>query len=476
MKLKLCIYILIAIFCLLGPAKQAVALSVTDIRFGLHPDKTRMVLELDETSDFRAFVLSDPYRIVIDLPSFSWEVGSIVKPGKSGVTAIRKGALNDGVSRIVVDLDRPMTIKSAFFLPEDKKQPDRLVLDFSAASASEFVNEKNNILGTLSASSEAEMPAPQPSAAAKKAVSSISKSSHSTPSDTASSLLINIARMQKPHFEANITKAPAEAKATIPVIRAHEATGSKLVSAIKPKYKPQTYRSLRKPTIIIDPGHGGVDGGATSKNGLSEEHIVLAMAKVLKNKLEATGRYNVKLTRSGDKYMRLYKRVNFARKEEGDLFISLHADSIEKSNVRGASIYTLSEKASDSQTERLAARENSADIIAGVDLSVEDKEVADILISLSMHYAVTQSNVFAGIVVGKMKRAGLKMLERPHREAGFAVLKAPDIPSVLVEIGFMSSTSDVKLMSSKSYRNKFSDSMVSAIDAYFTEVHRNNGT
>jgi len=197
------------------------------------------------------------------------------------------------------------------------------------------------------------------------------------------------------------------------------------------------------------------------------------MAQELKKRLESTGRYQVKLTRTSDQYLKLYQRVEFARHHQGDLFISLHADSIGRGNIRGASVYTLSEKASDEQTARLAERENRADIIAGADLSHEDEQVANILIGLAMRDTMNQSNFLADTVVAQMRTEGVRVLETPHRSAAFAVLKAPDIPSVLVELGFMSNRAEADQLSRPEYRGQIARALLAGIDAYFEQVRKN---
>lgn len=230
-----------------------------------------------------------------------------------------------------------------------------------------------------------------------------------------------------------------------------------------------------KPLIIIDPGHGGVDPGASGA-GLQEKNVVLGLARALKEELESTGLYRVAMTRENDVFIKLGDRVKFARERGGDLFVSIHADSLQNPNVGGASVYTLSKTASDAQTEKLAARENKADLIAGIDLSVEDEEVANILVDLAMRDTMNQSKFFAGKLVTTMPRDGIKMLERPHRSAGFAVLKAPDIPSVLIEAGFMTNEREARRLNSPEHRRKFARSLRRGIDAYFEQVRKNQRT
>jgi N-acetylmuramoyl-L-alanine amidase len=204
-----------------------------------------------------------------------------------------------------------------------------------------------------------------------------------------------------------------------------------------------------------------------------EKNVTLAMARELKRQLEETRAYRVHLTRDSDIYLKLHERVDIARARKADLFISLHADSVNRANIRGASVYTLSEKASDQQTALLADRENRADLIAGVDLSGEDKQVAGILVDLAMRDTMNQSSFFANTLVSDLRRSGVSILEKPHRHAGFAVLKAPDIPSVLIEMGFLSNRSEAGKLSDAAYRSRFAHALVGGIGAYFDQVRRN---
>ena len=198
------------------------------------------------------------------------------------------------------------------------------------------------------------------------------------------------------------------------------------------------------------------------------------MSKELKAALEKSGKYDVKLTRDSDHYVKLRDRVALARKWGGDLFISIHADSIEKRNVRGASIYTLSDKSSDAQTAKLAARENRSDIIAGVDLTHEDQAVANILIDLASTHTKNQSRYFANLMVDSFKDQNVNILPNTHRYAGFAVLKAPDIPSILIEAGFLSNRKEAELLSTKEYRARIITTIYKGIDNYFTRLAQTN--
>ena len=219
-------------------------------------------------------------------------------------------------------------------------------------------------------------------------------------------------------------------------------------------------------TIAIDPGHGGVDPGATGRTGTREKHITLAHARELRRQLEATGRYRVVMTRNRDIFVRLRDRISVAQDAGAELFISLHADSMRDRSVRGGSIYTLSETASDREAEALAAKENRADLIAGIDLSDQSEVVAKILIDLRQRLTKNDSAVFARLLLRELGKS-MRLLRNNHRFAGFAVLKAPDVPSVLVEMGYLSNRTDERLLKQARHRRRIAAAMVKAVNRYF---------
>lgn len=232
-----------------------------------------------------------------------------------------------------------------------------------------------------------------------------------------------------------------------------------------PTDKPQL--NLRAvPVVVLDPGHGGVDPGATAINGDYEKDLVLEMAKELRTLIERSGKYRVVLTRDSDKFIRLRDRIAVARELGGNIFISLHADSLRYADQRGASIYTLSEKASDAEAARFAAQENKADILTGTDLSQHDAVVATILIDLAQRDTNNKSIVFADIMSEELA-AVTSMLRRHRRFAGFAVLKSPDIPSVLLELGYLSNPDDARNLAQPNYRAKLGQAIVRSLDRYF---------
>jgi N-acetylmuramoyl-L-alanine amidase len=237
----------------------------------------------------------------------------------------------------------------------------------------------------------------------------------------------------------------------------------------KPAPLPPQATADPRPLVVIDPGHGGPDTGAKVGDGeIMEKDVVLDFSKTLRDRLEATGKYRVALTRSDDTFIPLAERVKFARQRQAALFISIHADSLPKEDgdAQGATIYTLSDKPSDSEAAKLAEAENRSDIVAGIDLSREPGEVADILVDLAQRETKGFSQHFAKTLVGEMRQA-MRLHKKPLKSASFVVLKAPDVPSVLVELGYMTNKQDLKLLTSESWRGKAAQSIVQAVDGFF---------
>ncbi len=218
--------------------------------------------------------------------------------------------------------------------------------------------------------------------------------------------------------------------------------------------------------IVIDPGHGGVDPGTIGVGGLREKDLTLAMARALARELRQSGRYVVHLTRADDRFVPLRERVRIARRLGADLFLSLHMDSLADRRVQGASVYTLSEQASDAEAARLAAKENLVDVLAGLEVPVEDPTVARILLDLAQRDTLNKSIVLAEALVREIARVQ-PLLRRNRRYAGFAVLKAPDTPSVLIELGYLSNPQDAARLSDPAFRRRLAGAIRRAIDAYF---------
>ena len=368
----------------------------SDARLAGDAKQTRFVLDLDKPIQHRAFVLADPYRVVVDIPQVSFKLpAGVGTAGRGLVKAFRYGLVMPGGSRIVFDLTGPAKIANSYVLEAANDQPSRLVLELAEVDRTTFVQSL----------------APEARPELRPAIA-----------------------------DANAAVAPAAAPA------APKLTDS-------------------RPVVVIDPGHGGLDNGTQSK-GESEKNLVLSFALALRDRIEKSGKYRVVMTRTDDTFVPLDDRVRVARSQSAALFVSIHADALPRreGDAQGATIYTLSDKASDAEAERLAEAENKADAIGGVSLT-EEPVVADILIDLAQRETRTFSNRFARTLMGEMKST-VRMHKHPLKSAGFRVLKAPDVPSVLVELGYVSNKGDLEHLVSEAWRSRTVGSMAQAIDVF----------
>ncbi len=232
---------------------------------------------------------------------------------------------------------------------------------------------------------------------------------------------------------------------------------------------PEVPAKPAKPIVVIDAGHGGKDPGTRGVAGSNEKDITLGYALALRKELLRTGRYDVVLTREDDTFILLHERVKIAQRARAAAFVSIHADSAPlSSKARGLSIYTVSENASDEESAALAAQENKADIIDGLDLGAQvDKDVATILIDLAQRETKNKSASLADLMVGQFRQQGIRLLPNTHRFAGFRVLKSPEVPSVLVETGFLSNKEEESLVKSEAYRQKVIKGVIYGLDQFF---------
>ena len=376
----------------------------SDARLAGDSKQTRFILDLDKTIPFRAFALSDPYRLVLDIPQVDFRLppGTGVA-GRGLVKAFRYGLVMPGGSRIVFDLTGPAKITSSTMLDSANGQPPRLVLELEETDLATFRQ---------------------------------------------------VQAAQTPQLKPAITDQTA-------------AIGPPQVAPVqttKPAAPPDS-----RPVVVIDPGHGGIDNGTCSGDEM-EKNLVLGFGLALRDRLEKSGKYRVVMTRTDDTFIPLDDRVKIGRTERAALFVSIHADYLPhgEGDAEGATIYTVSDKATDAEAARLAESENRADAIGGVNLTQEPTEVADILIDLAQRETRTFSNRFAHLLMSEMKST-TRMHKHPLKSAGFRVLKAPDVPSVLVELGYVSNKGDLAHLVSDGWRTKTVGSMAQAIDTFLAK-------
>ena len=395
------------------PAAQAasvpVATSVEALGVG---ETTRLVFELTASVEPQAYALAEPDRVIVDLP----EVNFQIEPARGQPAAPRGPA-----SRKAAKVGQPLAGSIAsyrFGLVSPGKS--RVVIDLAYP------------------------------------VRIVRAFSEPLPRGGGSRLVIELARSDRASFMAEVGRSGRE--------RAAVAQSAPVAGAPRESAAP---REASLPLVVLDPGHGGVDTGALGASGVLEKEIVFEFAKALAARLEAGKQVRVVMTRESDVFVSLGERVRRARAAGAALFISIHADTLtDDRTVSGATVYTASEKASDAEAARVAEKENQADAIAGLDGRDDQSEVSDILVDLTRRETRTYSNVFARTLVDSWKDVG-QLNKNPHRFAGFRVLKAHDVPSVLLEVGYLSSDRDLATLTAPVWRDKATGVVARSIEAFF---------
>lgn len=384
----------------------------SDIRIAGDEKRARFIVEIDRRIEVRAFLLARPNRVVLDIPQMTFRLPAEAGQATRGlIKGYRYGLVMPGGSRIVMDLKRPAKIEKAYVLNGENGQPPKLIVELAAVDRASFM--------------------------------------HAVAADAREAVALAAAE----------TTAAAAAETPKPDA---PAAGSNAPDPAKPADDDP------RPVVVIDPGHGGIDHGTQARSGESEKEIVLDFAKALRDRIVKGGKYRVVMTRDDDTFIPLAERVRIAQRHKAALFVSVHADALPRggNSVQGATVYTLSDKASDAEAAKLAEAENKADLIGGIDLAEEPADVADILIDLTRRETKAFSSRFAKALVQEM-RGVARLHKNPLKSAGFRVLKAPDIPSVLLEIGYVSNQADLKLLVSESWRSKTVGSVAQAVDLFF---------
>lgn len=507
LRATLALILLLTVSALATEALARAQVSAT--RLGVHPDNvTRVVMDVSENLTISSSVQAAPERIVLNAGELDWHDTGAARRSFGVVQGLH---YENG--QILVDLKEPALIKSSFMIPPRDGLGWRLVVDVQKTTRASFLAAARPAAAAAPAPrrvtaqsappittapapsrsivvySPAVTALPPPPPPAPAVVTAPPPVTPPTATPIASPEPVVVAAIQPPipppqprttNTGSPMLSAPVPPPLARPVIEVAVTTptpppapveteiAAASIRAPAPQSPPRSPRSEGKAVVVIDPGHGGVDPGALGVSGIYEKHITLAMAREVKSQLERSGRYKVHLTRDRDIFIRLRERVAIARQYGADLFISLHADSVANPQLAGLSVYTLSQTASDGEAQSLADKENKADLLAGIDLSHESADVANILIDLAQRETMNRSAGFAGGVVDELGRE-TTLLGNTHRFAGFAVLKAPDVPSILVELGYLSNPNEERQLRQPDYRAKLAKGISRAIDRYFLE-------
>lgn len=443
---------------------------ITDLRSGQIAATSRLVIETTEIVPVSLLLLVEPYRLVIDMGEALLvdEEGKVVTSGagdlyaelfhgyRFGVIPVRGGTNTQ--ARLVIDLSTTATLEQIHWLPEiDNKK--RLVIDLADRGATAFRVAAQALLANRHIpllESAAPVPpsppqdyqsayhiarVPPPPSSAQKGIT--------PPPETIPSAIHITPTAPPPSGKPGVVAPPLRPGG------GGREIASEIASAVTPPptppASPLASNRQDKWVVVIDAGHGGKDSGAIGVSGIKEKDITLAAAKELARLMAATGKITPILSREDDRFHHLQKRVLFARQHQADVFISLHADAAPSPRAHGVSVFTLSNQASDAEADILARQENKADLIGGPDLGTTDPEITPVLLRIFQREAMNQSSGLADVLL-KAYRGLPTSIQRGHRFAGFVVLKAPDIPSVLIEMGFLTNASDEQHLRSDSYR------------------------
>jgi N-acetylmuramoyl-L-alanine amidase len=416
------------LLCLPVFPKMAMASTVLAVRTWPASEYTRVTLELDSELKAEHFTLENPHRIVVDINGLNMspalgKLVSDIKPDDPYIETLRVGQNRPGVVRIVMDLKQAIA-PQVFTLKPIGEYQYRLVLDLYPLIAQDpllaFLKDQPKLSGD------------DPLA---KVLSELNRS------------------------------LPPTASAEQPVVP-RSLTPEKSTTSIA---TPKSSGRRRVLTVAIDPGHGGEDPGAVGKGGTREKDIVLQIGKRLKAKIDGTPGMRAYLTRDADYFVPLHVRVEKARRVKADLFISIHADAFVRPTAGGSSVYVLSSRGASSTAARwLAKKENAADLIGGVNIGNQNNQVAKLLLDLSTTAQIKDSVQVADAMLNELE--GVYRLHKPQVEyAGFAVLKAPDIPSVLVETSFISNPSEERLLRSRAHQEKIVSALHAGVSKFFTQ-------
>ncbi len=473
------------LLCLMLPALAVNA--VQQMRSNSFTDKLQVVIDTAEHPDFTVFTLSDPVRLVVDIrgkPSPDYQ--NRLSFRNRGVSLIRTGMRSEAEIRIVLDLVKDFHWEVYALAPENGRG-HRVVVDiFDYANGRSVSSITKRPLKTLPpppvielTSTVADSPEILTSKNSDSSVAATPALSTKQPVTVTASptTAVKMPEQTAPDKPTPVTVASAApvVKPTAPVKTVPAKTSKPIPGEMAKISRPTlTDTTAKRPKqeeiiIMIDPGHGGKDSGAIGPRKTKEKHVVLQIAKRLQRKINATPGMRAILTRSSDRYISLRGRLRLAQKHKPDLFVSIHADAFTNPRAKGSSVFILSNRGASSEAARwLAKRENAVDLKYGVALGDYDKDVSDVLIKMQQDATIESSSVLARKTLSKLKGIG-KVHKRRVERAGFAVLKSPDIPSMLVETAFISNPDEEKKLKSHVYQEKIANAITKGIKAYFKE-------
>ena len=418
---------------------------VLDARVTTTPDRARLIIDLSGSTEFAVAFLDSPERIAIDVKANTVAMSSPGSVSGAGlVSAFNTVLAEDGRARTELTLTQPAIVQQAYVLDPIGDQPARLIVDLIPTNETDF---KQRAAADLANALEKAGPGVEPPDASSD---------------------VSVAALPPPSEAAPVSSAEPVPAASSEPPSSSEPPAPPAVTDV-PLRPSVSANPGSRPLIVIDPGHGGIDNGASAPSGIHEKDITLAFALQLRDLLVGSGLFDVAMTRDDDTYLTLNERVNLARENRADLFISLHADTFQAADIRGASIYTRDEKATDILDKVLADGENRTDIVAGYVQPDTKPAAVAFLVDLMRRQARQQAYLAAQDIVNAMQPS-VALRRFPLRQADFFVLQAPDVPSMLIELGFMSNNADIANLENIDWRNKVVNAIAQGVQSYFKDI------
>jgi len=449
---------------LLGTQQIARGATIVAVRVWPAPEYSRVTIESDGALVAKQFFVTSPPRLAVDIEGIDLspelrELVAKVKPDDPNIAGIRVGQNAPGVVRLVVDLKQP-AMPQVFTLPPVAAYRHRLVFDLYPAAP---VDPLEALIAERLRDANGPAAASPPSTGPATARAPAPAAEH----DPLGDLIAQ--RANGPTTGSTGAQPPAPP----PAVAAAPAPGAAPAAPSRPGNRATATETDRIIIVALDPGHGGEDPGAIGPSGTREKDVVLRVAHLLRDRINATtvggNPMRAYLTRDGDYFVPLGTRVQKARRVQADLFVSIHADAFTTPEARGASVFALSQGGASSTAARwLANKENQADLVGGINVQSKDQHVQRALLDMSTTAQINDSLKLGTVLLGEIGNVG--KLHKPRVEqAGFAVLKAPDIPSVLVETAFISNPEEEKRLRSTAYQEQLADALMRGITRYFAK-------
>jgi len=443
-------------------------------------ERARLIVDLSNPTKFAIVSLTDPNRIAVDMQAASLKADSVSTPAGTGLVSGYTVTMTEpGRARALLTLAGPAQVQQAYVLNAFDNEPARLVVDLIPDTPEDFAKRAAvdaSAAGGPATPAMANNSTPPGGSDANAAAAAAATAASATPATAPGAAPAPADGTPAPASPAPAAAAPGAAAtpdtAPAPAASAPPAATTAPapdVQAAAPAAPATSASPAGKPLIVLDPGHGGIDNGATAPNGVHEKNIVLAFALKLQALLIKSGRFDVALTRTDDTYLTLEQRVALARQNKADLFISLHADTFGQPAIRGTSIYTRDEQATDVLDKVLADKENKFDIVSGFAVPKMTPATVDVLVDLMRRQMRKQSFLAAESIIHELQPS-IELRRFPVRQADFFVLQAPDVPSMLVELGFMSNNDDIANLTNPQWQDRVADALARGIAAYFDQM------